>query len=591
MVRVATLSRPPSANSISAPSRDDFTAMLEQSFVTQSPQEGQVIKGIIVSIENDFAMVDVGLKTEGRISLKEFSMPGIPATVAVGDTVEVYLERVENALGEAVLSRDKARREESWIKLEKAFNDQSRVQGVIFGRVKGGFTVDLDGAVAFLPGSQVDVRPTRDVGPLMNQPQPFQILKMDRRRGNIVVSRRAVLEERRAEERTSLVASLQEKQIVEGVVKNITDYGAFVDLGGVDGLLHVTDIAWRRVSHPTEVLSVGQTVTVQIIKINHETQRISLGMKQLQTDPWEGVAAKYPVGVQFKGKVTNVTDYGAFVELEPGVEGLVHVSEMSWVKKNLAPSKLVTPGTEVDVAVLEVDSNKRRISLGLKQTQENPWNSFTANHPIGSLIEGEVKSITEFGLFIGLDSDIDGMVHLSDLSWSTPGEEAIKTYEKGQMVKATVLDIDVEKERVSLGIKQLEEGGKAEKKSGGASAAASSGGAMKKNQVVTGTVTEVNDGGIEVELEGGMRSFIRRADLARDRNDQRPDRFGKGDKVDAMVTSMDKVTRKVSLSIKAKEVAEEKEAVAQFGSSDSGASLGDILGAALKKKTKKGDPE
>jgi small subunit ribosomal protein S1 len=591
MVRVATLSRPPSANSISAPSRDDFTAMLEQSFVTQSPQEGQVIKGIIVSIENDFAMVDVGLKTEGRISLKEFSMPGIPATVAVGDTVEVYLERVENALGEAVLSRDKARREESWIKLEKAFNDQSRVQGVIFGRVKGGFTVDLDGAVAFLPGSQVDVRPTRDVGPLMNQPQPFQILKMDRRRGNIVVSRRAVLEERRAEERTSLVASLQEKQIVEGVVKNITDYGAFVDLGGVDGLLHVTDIAWRRVSHPTEVLSVGQTVTVQIIKINHETQRISLGMKQLQTDPWEGVAAKYPVGVQFKGKVTNVTDYGAFVELEPGVEGLVHVSEMSWVKKNLAPSKLVTPGTEVDVAVLEVDSNKRRISLGLKQTQENPWNNFTANHPIGSLIEGEVKSITEFGLFIGLDSDIDGMVHLSDLSWSTPGEEAIKTYEKGQMVKATVLDIDVEKERVSLGIKQLEEGGKAEKKSGGASAAASSGGAMKKNQVVTGTVTEVNDGGIEVELEGGMRSFIRRADLARDRNDQRPDRFGKGDKVDAMVTSMDKVTRKVSLSIKAKEVAEEKEAVAQFGSSDSGASLGDILGAALKKKTKKGDPE
>ncbi len=583
MARVATLSRPPSANSIAAPSRDDFIAMLEQSFVTQSPQEGQVIKGTIVAIENDFAMVDVGLKTEGRISLKEFAMPGIPANINVGDTVEVYLERVENALGEAVLSRDKARREESWIKLEKAFNDQSRVQGVIFGRVKGGFTVDLDGAVAFLPGSQVDVRPTRDVGPLMNQPQPFQILKMDRRRGNIVVSRRAVLEERRAEERTSLVASLQEKQIVEGVVKNITDYGAFVDLGGVDGLLHVTDIAWRRVSHPTEVLSVGQTVTVQIIKINHDTQRISLGMKQLQTDPWEGVAAKYPVGVQFKGKVTNVTDYGAFVELEPGVEGLVHVSEMSWVKKNLAPSKLVTPGTEVDVQVLEVDSNKRRISLGLKQTQENPWNSFTARHPIGSTIEGEVKSITEFGLFIGLDSDIDGMVHLSDLSWSQPGEEAIKTYEKGQMVKAKVLDIDIEKERVSLGIKQLESG-PAEK-----AGSPATGGALKKNQVVTGTVTEVNDGGIEVELEGGVRSFIRRADLARDRNDQRPDRFGKGDKVDAMVTSMDKASRKISLSIKAREVAEEKEAVAQFGSSDSGASLGDILGAALKKKTKKGD--
>ncbi len=599
MVRVPTLSRPASANSIASPSKDDFTAMLEQSFVTQSPQEGQVIKGTIVSIENDFAMVDVGLKTEGRISIKEFSMPGIPASISVGDTVEVYLERVENALGEAVLSRDKARREESWIKLEKAFNDQSRVQGVIFGRVKGGFTVDLDGAVAFLPGSQVDVRPTRDVGPLMNQAQPFQILKMDRRRGNIVVSRRAVLEERRAEERTSLVASLVEKQIVEGVVKNITDYGAFVDLGGVDGLLHVTDIAWRRVSHPTEVLSVGQTVTVQIIKINHETQRISLGMKQLQTDPWEGVAAKYPVGVQFKGKVTNVTDYGAFVELEPGVEGLVHVSEMSWVKKNLAPSKLVTPGTDVDVQVLEVDSNKRRISLGLKQTQENPWNAFTANHPAGTIIEGEVKSITEFGLFIGLDSEIDGMVHLSDLSWSTPGEEAIKTYEKGQMVKAQVLDIDVEKERVSLGIKQLDAAGqKAEGASpkkassrSSASSAPSADGSFRKNQIVTGTVTEVNDGGIEVELEGGMRAFIRRADLSRDRNDQRPDRFGKGDKVDAMVTSVDKASRKVGLSIKAREVAEEKEAVAQFGSSDSGASLGDILGAALKKKTKKGDKD
>ena len=579
MARAATAPKERTEPSMANPSREDFAAMLEQSFETQSPKEGQVIKGTIIAIENDFAMVDVGLKTEGRISLKEFAMPGIPADIKVGDTVEVYLERVENALGEAVLSRDKARREESWVNLEKAFTDVTRVTGVIFGRVKGGFTVDLDGAVAFLPGSQVDVRPMRDVGPLMNQPQLFQILKMERRRGNIVVSRRAVLEERRAEERTSLVASLQEKQIVEGVVKNITDYGAFVDLGGVDGLLHVTDIAWRRVSHPTEVLSVGQTVTVQIIKINHETQRISLGMKQLQTDPWEGVAAKYPVGVQFKGKVTNVTDYGAFVELEPGVEGLVHVSEMSWVKKNMAPSKLVTPGTDVDVAVLEVDSNKRRISLGLKQTQENPWNAFTANHPAGTVIEGEVKSITEFGLFIGLDSDIDGMVHLSDLSWSVAGEEAIKTYEKGQMVKAQVLDIDVDKERVSLGIKQL--GSDPIEKAG------PTGGALRKNQVVTGTVTEVNDGGIEVEMEGGVRAFIRRADLARDRADQRPERFGKGDKVDALVTSVDKATRKVSLSIKAREVSEEKEAVAQFGSSDSGASLGDILGAALKKKTPK----
>ncbi len=561
---------------MATPSRDDFAAMLEESFVGRSPAEGSVIKGTIVAIENDFAVVDVGLKTEGRVSLKEFSMPGVPAKVAVGDQVEVYLERVENAMGEAVLSRDKARREESWIKLERAFNEQTRVEGVIFGRVKGGFTVDLDGAVAFLPGSQVDVRPMRDVGPLMNQPQMFQILKMDRRRGNIVVSRRAVLEERRAEERTSLVASLAEKQVVEGVVKNITDYGAFVDLGGVDGLLHVTDIAWRRVSHPTEVLSVGQTVTVQIIKINHDTQRISLGMKQLQTDPWEGVGAKYPVGAKFKGKVTNVTDYGAFVELEPGVEGLVHVSEMSWVKKNVAPSKIVTPGTEVDVQVLEVDSNKRRISLGLKQTQDNPWEAFAKAHPPGSEIEGEIKSITEFGLFVGLDNDIDGMVHLSDLSWDQSGEEAVKAYEKGQVVKAQVLDVDPEKERVSLGIKQLT-GDPIEKA-----------GPIKKGSVVTVTVTEVNDGGIEVVLEGGAKAFIRRSDLARDRNDQRPERFGKGDKVDALVTQIDKASRRISLSIKAREVAEEKEAVAQYGSSDSGASLGDILGAALKKATKKG---
>lgn len=561
--------------SIATPSRDEFAAMLEESFTTQSPAEGSVIKGTVVSIENDFAVIDVGLKTEGRVSLKEFGLPGQPPKIAVGDTVEVYLERVENALGEAVLSRDKARREESWIRLEKAFNDKERCQGVIFGRVKGGFTVDLDGAVAFLPGSQVDVRPMRDVGPLMNQPQMFQILKMDRRRGNIVVSRRAVLEERRAEERTSLVASLQEKQVVEGVVKNITDYGAFVDLGGVDGLLHVTDIAWRRVSHPTEVLSVGQTVNVQIIKINHDTQRISLGMKQLQTDPWEGVGAKYPVGVRFTGKVTNVTDYGAFVELEPGVEGLVHVSEMSWVKKNVAPSKIVTPGTEVEVQVLEVDSNKRRISLGLKQTQDNPWTVFQQQNPPGTIVEGEIKSITEFGLFIGVADEIDGMVHLSDLSWDKAGDQAVLDYQKGQKVQARVLDVDVEKERISLGIKQL------------SSDPIEKAGPLKKNSVVTVTVTEVNDGGVEVELDGGARAFIRRADLARDRADQRPERFGVGDKIDAMITTVDKASRKINLSIKAREISEEKEAVAQYGSSDSGASLGDILGAALRKASHK----
>ena len=560
------------AESVSSPSRDDFAAMLEASFETRAPQEGTVVRGTVVAVENDYAVVDVGLKTEGRVALKEFSMPGQPPNIKPGDEVEVYVERIENALGEAVLSRDKARREESWIRIEKAFNEQTRVTGVIFGRVKGGFTVDLDGAVAFLPGSQVDVRPMRDVGPLMNQPQLFQILKMDRRRGNIVVSRRAVLEERRAEERSSLVASLQEKQIVEGTVKNITDYGAFVDLGGVDGLLHVTDIAWRRVSHPTEVLSVGQQVTVQIIKINQETQRISLGMKQLQTDPWEGVGAKYPPGVRFTGKVTNVTDYGAFVELEPGVEGLVHVSEMSWVKKNVAPSKIVSPGQEVEVQVLEVDSNKRRISLGLKQCTENPWTVFAAAHPQGSIVEGEVKSITEFGLFIGLENEIDGMVHLSDLSWDKPAEEAVAEYKKGDMVKAKVLDVDVEKERISLGVKQLA-GERAERPA-----------PSKKGDVVTCTVTEVTDGGIEVSLADGSKGFIRRSDLARDRADQRPDRFGVGEKVDAMVTAVDKASRKVTLSIKARELAEEKEAVAQFGSSDSGASLGDILGAALKKR-------
>jgi len=560
------------AESISTPSREDFAALLEESFIERAPAEGSVVKGIIVAVENDYVVVDVGLKTEGRVPTKEFSTPGLPANVKVGDEVEVYVERVENALGEAVLSRDKARREESWTRLEKAFQDSGRVTGVIFGRVKGGFTVDLDGAVAFLPGSQVDVRPVRDVGPLMNIPQPFQILKMDRRRGNIVVSRRAVLEEKRAEERSELVASLAEGQVLEGTVKNITDYGAFVDLGGVDGLLHVTDIAWRRVSHPTEVLTVGQNVTVQIIKVNQDTQRISLGMKQLQTDPWEGVGAKYPVGARFKGKVTNVTDYGAFVELEPGVEGLVHVSEMSWVKKNVHPNKIVTPGQDAEVMVLEVDSNKRRISLGLKQCLENPWVAFAENHPAGSVLEGEIRNITEFGLFIGLPGDIDGMVHLSDISWDKSGDDAVKDYQKGQTVQVKVLDVDPEKERISLGIKQLAADPMAKLSS------------LKKGDVVTVTVAEVQEGGLDVTLEGGAHAYIRRADLARDRNDQRPERFGVGDKIDALVTSADKTGRKIGLSIKAREISEEKEAVAQYGSSDSGASLGDILGAALKKK-------
>ncbi len=558
------------------PSREDFAALLEESFKTNALEEGNVITGKVIGIEKEYAIIDVGLKTEGKIALKEFALAGQTPKIAIGDSVEVFLDRVENAMGEAILSRDKARREESWTKLERAFEDKQRVTGVIFGRVKGGFTVDLDGAVAFLPGSQVDIRPVRDAGPLMNKQEPFHILKMDKRRGNIVVSRRAVLEESRAEQRNELVANLKEGQVIDGVVKNITDYGAFVDLGGVDGLLHVTDIAWRRVNHPSEVLSIGANVKVQVIKVNPDTQRISLGMKQLEADPWEGVAAKYPVNAKFKGRVTNITDYGAFVELEPGVEGLVHVSEMSWVKKNVHPGKIIATSQEVEVMVLEVDSAKRRISLGLKQTMDNPWASFSDKHPVGSQIEGEIKNITEFGLFIGLDGDIDGMAHLSDLDWNEPGEEAIKKHKKGDIVKAIVLDIDTEKERIALGLKQVS-GDPME-----------SLGPVKKGDIVTCTVTEVTDGGLEVAV-GELKAFIRKNELSRDRAEQRPERFSVGDKLDARVTNVDKAARKLTLSIKALQIAEEKEAVAQYGSSDSGASLGDILGAALKKKQEKPD--
>jgi small subunit ribosomal protein S1 len=558
--------------------KEDFESLLMDSFIDNEPLEGAVVRGIIVAIEKDLAIIDVGLKTEGRIAMKEFGQAGRDGTLKVGSTVEVYVDRVENSLGEAVLSREKARREESWVKLEEMYNANQRVEGVIFNQVKGGFTVDLEGAVAFLPRSQVDIRPIRDIAPLMNVPQPFQILKMDKRRGNIVVSRRAILEESRAEQRSEIVQQLEEGQIVDGVVKNITDYGAFVDLGGIDGLLHVTDIAWRRVNHPSEVLSIGETIKVQIIRINHESHRISLGMKQLQADPWDGIAAKYPMSARFTGRVTNITDYGAFVELEPGIEGLIHVSEMSWTKKNVHPGKIVSTSQEVEVMVLEVDPEKRRISLGLKQTLANPWETFAEKFPIGTIIEGEVKNKTEFGLFIGLDGDVDGMVHLSDLDYGKTGEQALDDYNRGDMVKAKVLDVDVEKERISLGIKQLG----AEQPAGD-----SSEGGLKKNAVVTGVVTEVNDGGIEVKINGtDQTAFIRRADLSRDRNDQRPERFSKGEKVDARVTQVDRKTGKVALSIKALEIAEEKEAVAAYGSSDSGASLGDILGAALKDRDK-----
>jgi small subunit ribosomal protein S1 len=558
------------------PTMEEFEALLNESYQTHDAVEGQVVIGTITAIEKDMAIVDVGLKVEGRIALKEFGAKAKDGTLKVGDQVEVYVERVENALGEAVLSRDKARREESWIKLEAKFEAGERVEGQIFNQVKGGFTVDLDGAVAFLPRSQVDIRPIRDVTPLMNTPQPFEILKMDKRRGNIVVSRRTVLEESRAEQRSEIVQNLEEGQTVEGVVKNITDYGAFVDLGGIDGLLHVTDMAWRRVNHPTEILSIGQTVKVQIIRINQDTHRISLGMKQLESDPWDGIDAKYPIEAKITGRVTNITDYGAFVEVEPGIEGLIHVSEMSWTKKNVHPGKILSTSQEVEVVVLEVDPDKRRISLGLKQTLDNPWESFATQFPVGQHVEGEVKNKTEFGLFIGLEGDVDGMVHLSDLDWNRSGEEAIEDYNKGDMVKAIVLDVDVEKERISLGIKQLSG-------EGSGSAAPASDGSLRKNAVVTCEVTGVTDGGLEVKLvDHDATSFIRRADLSRDRDEQRPERFSVGQRVDARVTQYIKKDNKVSVSIKALEIAEEKAAVAEFGSSDSGASLGDILGAALK---------
>jgi small subunit ribosomal protein S1 len=553
--------------------KESFAALLDESLGVANGLEGTVVKGRVIAIENDAALIDVGLKSEGRVPLKEFAAGSAAPEIHVGDIVEVFLERMEDKNGEAQLSREKARREEAWTQLEKSFQANERVTGTIFGRVKGGFTVDLSGAVAFLPGSQVDIRPVRDITPLLGSPQPFQILKMDRSRGNIVVSRRAVLEESRAEQRSELVASLKEGQILNGVVKNITDYGAFVDLGGVDGLLHVTDIAWRRINHPSEALHIGQNVKVQVIRFNPETQRISLGMKQLEADPWEGVELKYPAGAKFKGRVTNITDYGAFVELEPGVEGLVHVSEMSWTKKNVHPGKIVSTSQEVEVMVLDVDPQKRRISLGLKQVMANPWEAFVEEHPVGGTVEGEVRNITEFGLFVGLPGDIDGMVHLSDIDWSRAGEDAVKDYRKGQSVQVKVLDVDVEKERISLGIKQLDvdpfEQGMTK---------------LKKGEVLTGTIAGITEGGIEVMLADGVPGFIRKSELSRDRSEQRPDRFAVGERVDAKVTAIDRATRRVTLSIKAREVDEEKRAMAEFGSSDSGASLGDILGAAIRRR-------
>ena len=552
---------------------ENFADLLAESFGEHTNIEGSVVRGFVIGVEGDAVIIDVGLKSEGRVPMKELTTPGQEPNINIGDEIEVYVERMEDKNGQAMLSRDKARREEAWGLLEASFEKQERVTGVIFGKVKGGFTVDLSGATAFLPGSQVDIRPVRDLGPLMGTPQPFQILKIDRRRGNIVVSRRAVLEESRAEARSELVSNLQEGQVLQGVVKNITDYGAFVDLGGVDGLLHVTDIAWQRISHPSEALQIGETVEVQVIRFNPETQRISLGMKQLQSDPWESVEGKFPIGSKLEGRVTNITDYGAFVELEAGVEGLVHVSEMSWTKKNVHPGKIVSTSQQVEVMVLDVDLSKRRISLGLKQCSGNPWEEYSTANPAGTEIEGEIRNITEFGLFVGLTEEIDGLVHLSDISWDVTGEAALEGFSKGDTVKAKILDVDIDKERISLGIKQLTDDPFAGQMD-----------SHRKGEVVTCTVTALTDNGIEVGVGDSLTGFIRRADLSRDRAEQRADRFAVGEKVDAVITNIDRKSRKLTLSIKARETAEEKQAVEEYGSSDSGASLGDILGAALAKR-------
>lgn len=560
------------------PHENESFAELLENFLG-SPQdslEGRVVKGTIMALENDLVVIDVGLKSEGRVPRQEFKTSSDEAELKVGDLVDVYIEKLEDKNGEVLLSRERARREAVWGQLEHAHANNERVLGVIYSRVKGGFTVDLGGAVAFLPGSQVDVRPIRDTTPLMGVPQPFMILKMDRTRGNIVVSRRSILEESREEARSELVSNLEEGQIVTGIVKNITDYGAFVDLGGIDGLLHVTDISWKRINHPSEILQIGQSIQVQITKFNKETNRISLGMKQLENDPWSGVDAKYPLGAILHGRITNITDYGAFVELEPGVEGLVHVSEMSWTKKNFHPGKLVSTSQEVDVKVLDIEPSKRRISLGIKQCQENPWSSFAESHKVGDVIEGEIKNITDFGLFVGLSTEIDGMVHSSDLSWDKSGEEALKEYKKGQVIKVKVLDIDVEKERVGLGVKQLSE----DPFEGAFSK-------LKQGQIVTCTITAIQENGIDVKISDEIPGFIKKNELSRDRNEQRSDRFAVGEKIDAAILSLDKKNRSVLLSIKAHEVTEEKRVMAEFGSSDSGASLGDILGAAINKaKTK-----
>ncbi|MDC3023994.1 30S ribosomal protein S1 [Alphaproteobacteria bacterium] len=556
---------------------ENFAELLEESFTKEVKKVGSLVRGRVVAIEKEAAIVDIGFKSEGRVPLKEFTPPD--KKPAIGDTVEVFFEQAENKFGDAVLSRERAKREAAWTLMEKALNKKEQVKGFIVSRVKGGFSVDLSDVIAFLPGSQVDVKVIKDNSYLLGTNQIFHILKMDRKRGNIVVSRRSVLEEGRAEAKKELVSNITEGQVMEGVVKNITDYGAFVDLGDIDGLLHVTDISWKRISHPSEVLKVGQKITVKLIKYNNETQRLSLGIKQLHDDPWKGASDKFKVGNTYKGVITNIADYGAFVEIDKGIEGLVHVSEMSWNKKQTNPFKMVTSGKEVEVVILDFDEEKRRLSLGMKQTTQNPWNNISERFSAGSEHEGEVANITEFGLFIKLTNEVDGLIHVNDLSWEEKPEEAVKKYKKGDTLKYKVLEIDAEKERIALGIKQLEKDPFSE--------------ALKNNiktgKIVTCVIENVLDTGLEVLVDGKFSGFIKRTGLSRDKDEQKSSRFAKGEKVDAMITSIDSNSRKLILSIKAMELEDEKQAMKDYGSADSGASLGDILGAALEAKTDKTD--
>ena len=552
---------------------ENFAELLEESFGKEIKKVGSLVKGQVVAIEKDSVVVDIGYKSEGRVPIREFTPPD--KKPELGDEVEVFFENAENKYGDAVLSRERAKRETAWAVMEKALKNKEQVKGNIFSRVKGGFSVDLNDAIAFLPGSQVDVKVIKDNSYLLGTNQIFHILKMDRKRGNIVVSRRSVLEEGRAEAKKEMASKLEEGQIMEGTVKNITDYGAFVDLGEMDGLLHVTDISWKRISHPSEVLSVGQKVQVKLIKFNTDSQRLSLGMKQLKEDPWKGAGDKFKVGNKYNGVVTNIADYGAFVEIDKGIEGLVHVSEMSWNKKNTNPFKLVTSGNEVEVVILDFDEEKRRLSLGMKQATNNPWENIKKDFKVDKIHEGEITNITEFGLFIKINEEIDGLVHLNDLSWENTPEEEIKKYKKGSMVKSKVLEIDPEKERIALGIKQLDSDPFDEATKG----------KFKKGTAVTCIIENVTEAGLDVKLDEKIFGFIKKSELSRDKEEQKTNRFAKGEKVDAIVSNIEKSNRKLLLSIKALELADEKKAMKDYGSTDSGASLGDILGAALEAKS------